>query len=860
LETTVTPTAGAAQPELAAAFAAWSRLPTVAAALGARDSVHLVVDPGTGQVLYASAAAMSLADALTGPASAGVTRQIAAATAQAGAPRLARLRLDPRRITPPVLCWLARGSQADGRDAVLVVPTAPLAPPRTRPARPAEPPATEPAAPSPEIANAVVQPRRGDRFLWRIDAAGLLTTLTGPDALAGLVGQRWQDLAETGRITGADAALAAVRERRTFRGEPAIFDGGAGPIQVELSGAPLGRGAAAFSGFAGFGLIRSAPGTARPPAEALERPPERPAPEPAAEAGVADERVRSEPEASDEAIAPPTLEALRAADPEPFATALSNDEHAAFREIARALGARYAGDEAEAGPRTAKAEGGAVMPFPTPQAPSAEMRAVDEEPAERVVEAGPADAANLEQPPEPDTPQASEFLAGLPLPALIHRDGVIVAANRRLLDLTGHADLPDLVRTGIVGLLPGAGQEAGPAERRTAVATADGGARPVEILSGPCRWAGAAAMCLIVRPVAEADVADALDAERLARAAQAERTASAEAALDALMTGVVTVDGAGRIVALNRAATGLFGCEPREIVGGSFVALFDRPSVLTVADALRGATSEPGLVHLAGEPVRLDVTAPRADGRRVVLLERRAGDGSVPDAPHGADMGPAPARDGALDRLDRAFRAPLTGMIELADAMLKEPFGPLGDARYRGCLAEIKVSGETMLERVGKLLDLAAVEAGSLHLEPRPLDLNDVVANCVARLQADAARGRIVMRTSFSTDLGDLEADERSVSRAASLVIENAIRRSAAGGQIIVSTGSAERAAVALRVRDSSAGAALRMDDPKADVEDGLALPRALVEANGGRLQLSARSEDGTLVEIIMPTRRAANG
>ncbi len=165
-----------------------------------------------------------------------------------------------------------------------------------------------------------------------------------------------------------------------------------------------------------------------------------------------------------------------------------------------------------------------------------------------------------------------------------------------------------------------------------------------------------------------------------------------------------------------------------------------------------------------------------------------------------------------------------------------------------------------MLERVSELLDLATVEAGALRLDPRPIALNDVVASCVARLQAEAARGRIVVRTSFSTDLADLEADERSVSRAASLVIEHAIRRSAAGGQVIVSTGSTESEGVALRVRDTGAGTAQPAAEPSDEVEDGLALPRALVEANGGRLQLSARPEDGTLVEIIMPTRRAANG
>ncbi|MGH1591819.1 ATP-binding protein [Methylobacterium phyllosphaerae] len=382
--------------------------------------------------------------------------------------------------------------------------------------------------------------------------------------------------------------------------------------------------------------------------------------------------------------------------------------------------------------------------------------------------------------------------------------------------------------------------------------------RPVELQAAAVTWAGEAAACLIVRPVEEADVADALTAERLARAAQIERTAGAEAALDALETGVVTIDGVGRIVALNRAAADLFACDPREVVGGSFVGLFDRESVPAVADALRGAVPGQQAVLLTGAPVSLAVTAARSDGRRVALLEsggRRFGElGGDPGS------GSASVRSGALARLGSAVREPVTGMVDLVDAMLKEPFGPLGDARYRRCLTEIRASGETMLERVGQLLDLAAVEAGALQLEPRAIDLNDVVAGCVARLQGEAARGRIVMRTSFSTDLGDLEADELSVSRAASLVIENAIRRSSAGGQIIVSTGSTERATVALRVRDTGAGAAPRIDAPMADVEDGLALPRALVEANGGRLQLSAKPEDGTLVEIIMPTRRVANG
>jgi signal transduction histidine kinase len=180
----------------------------------------------------------------------------------------------------------------------------------------------------------------------------------------------------------------------------------------------------------------------------------------------------------------------------------------------------------------------------------------------------------------------------------------------------------------------------------------------------------------------------------------------------------------------------------------------------------------------------------------------------------------------------------------------------LGDRRYRACLSDIREAGKRIAERVAALSDLAAVEAGQIDLDPRPLALNELVAGCVSVLQNEAAKGRIVLRTSFSADLAELEADEASVRKAASLVIEHAIRRSVAGGQVIVSTGTGESAEVALRVRDGSPA----QDEPEKGPEDEdlrLALPRALVQANGGRLRLAGRGEEGTLVEILLPVRRS---
>ena len=351
---------------------------------------------------------------------------------------------------------------------------------------------------------------------------------------------------------------------------------------------------------------------------------------------------------------------------------------------------------------------------------------------------------------DPSVLGAPALLAGLPVPILVHRGESILAANGPLFELTGFADLAALDAAGIGrlfrGLIPdGADTVAG---RRTAIETADGRARPVEVMRGRIPWDGADAACLILRPVTEDDTAPAIAAERLARDAQADRATGAEAALDALEAGVVTVDATGRVVTLNRAATRLFACDAREVVGSSFVGLFDARSALCVTEALRGATDAPRAVSASGRNLMLDLSPARAGGRRVAVLtaalpvetakvEAAALPVARPDAPvrSGAD------REDFLKRLDLSLRGPTAGIVDLTNAMLREPFGPLGDPRYRHCLIEIKASGERMLERVSELLDIAAVEAGTLNLDPRPIALNEVVAACVARLQQEAARG-----------------------------------------------------------------------------------------------------------------------
>ena len=858
---------------LRAALAAWASDPVLAAALADSTRAFLVLDGSATMVVHASAPAVPFRDAVSdgsGALNPGLARQIGT-VGSTSRPRLVRLRLDPRRIAPPTACLITSGTFND-TCALLLVVVGPLPGFRPRPARveTAQTPRRDPLPAEP------FAPAAGDRFVWQSDAADRLTMIAGRafGSLAPrLVGQSWADLAEAGHLRDAGAFLSAISARRTFRALSASLDVGArGALVLDLSGAGLGRSGGPFSGFGGYGVVRAVTDP-NAPVETVPHPAETIAS--AQVVATSDER-RALPDIR-EAAWPPTMDAAApsndagvgadgsspfqaavaapvalAPEPEPAAArsetvadrqvpvqegeeaVLSVTEHAAFREIARALGARYAGDDERRNPADAaggRGESGAVMPFPA-------LRAVEtEKPA----------SANSSVP----------SLDDLPVALLFHRGDAVLSANRRLLDLTGYADLASLQAAGLGRLFHGLSPDhdeadaAAPGSPRVIV-TAQGASRPVAVERGPTTWEGRLAACMILRPVAEADPAREQAAEHLARSFRDGHAVAARETLDALDDGVVTLDPGSRIVGMNRAAAELFACDSREVVGTAFESLFEASQRDAVRASIAGLGTETRIAAAGGRPLMLRASGP--DGARVAVL-RVAPEDTV-RMEHGFD------RPAFLGRLDREIRTPVEGIVGLADGILAEPHGPI-DERYRAPLRAIRAAGDHVRGLVSDLLDIATIESGGLALAVRPLPLNELVSGCVELLQPEAARGRIVLRTSFSPDLAPLEADEPSLRQAALAVIGDAIRATAAGGQVIVSTTPGERGGVALKVRGTGPGARSTevegAHEPRAGGDArsaglGLPLTKALVEANHGCLRISSRGKEGTLVEILLPT------
>lgn len=318
------------------------------------EAVILILDDSGERILYASKAAVGLRQAVSEsngrfvPAL-RIGAQIGRARPKSGTPLLLRLHLDSRRLAAPALVTIIRtpleaGSEAAG-DVLILLAATPLPRLRSRPTARTETVASEPAFPAaPEAALPQDPEAAPRRFTWRSDPDGTVSDLSRPpgDPLRErMFGRTWRALSASEALRDADGLLVAVDKGRTFRSIPVILMGADGTrFELDLSGSPLDR---TGRGFRGFGQIRSITKPENGP------PPE--APTPPSASAVPAEVTRAPSIEADLATEPAPSPPEPA--PSPSDPSLSSNEHAAFREIARALGARFAGDDAQSPPPSA---------------------------------------------------------------------------------------------------------------------------------------------------------------------------------------------------------------------------------------------------------------------------------------------------------------------------------------------------------------------------------------------------------------------------------------------------------------------------------------------------------------------------
>jgi PAS domain S-box-containing protein len=807
-------------------------------------------------------------------------------------------------------------------EAVADEPSSPseIAPPSAVEAPPMdEPPPLQtieprPAAGTPRAPSWLPPPhtrRHPLRFMWQMDGEGRFSL--GSDEFSRLIGAHtaasfgrlWSEIAEVFGLDPEGRVLQAVATRDTWSGIALNWpvDGGE-HLRVELSGLPMFDRARNFVGYRGFGVCRDLDGLARLDAlrryELFSDPPPPPPLFSAyivqAEDSPATE-IAAEPDVT--SSSPHELSASIANDPsqqtdletpvetpknvlpfrpvnEPKLPSLTPVENNAFNELARQLAARLE-NETGAIPET---PGASDAPETVAEPPAAEAS----EPAgDR-----PDWLSRPEPPPRGETARDKVLLDLLPTGVLIYRLDRLLYANRAFLDSLGYDSLHALEEAGGLDALlvePGVSSASSTSDTGTPVTISATQSSPEHAPPSATdahlfaiSWDGESAHALICgSPRGEPQAVAEIAAPSQVGHANAEELG---AILDTTAEGIVMFDAEGKLNSCNRSAEALFGYDGDDLVQRNLAELFAPESRRVVQDYLErikddgvaslldhgrevlGRVREGGLIALSMTMGRTQADSPNFFAVFRDLSQSKKSEAELLQARRLADRS-VNAKADVLARISHEVRTPLNAIIGFAEVMIDERFGALGNERYVEYMKDIRASGERVIAIINDLLDLSRIETGKLDLTFANQNLNDLVEQCVAVMQPQANRERIIIRTSLAHTLPPVVADARALRQIALNLIGNSIHLAKAGGQVIVSTALSDFGEVVLRVRDTGHG--LNDDEVAAAMEPfrtqapadqtngsgvSLALTKALVEANRAQFQIKTGPHSGTLIEV----------
>ena len=753
--------------------------------------------------------------------------------------------------------------------------------------------AEERAAPADGAEPAAVPPRPERplplRFVWQIDTDGRFTLgatdfaeAMGAQTLA-QIGRTWNEVAAELGLDPDQRVERAIASRDTWSGVTLAWpvEGSEQRLAVELSGLPVFDRDRTFRGYRGFGVCRD---VARLAAAIAAR-----SAAPAASAPLSDAAARSiaadagEPSGTQPTDPRPQLTLVPAAkNVVPFRSAAANErrpalsavERTAFREIGQALTSGLPENADEPGTRTEQ---------PVAGGESAGPRAEDATVVPSAFAPGGVPAAAGAAMAGP----GSTALDRLPIGVLVYRGSRLIHANRVLLDWTGYEDLGALAAAGglerVFAEPAAALDQSGETGRTLAITTRTGAPLAVEGRLFSVSWGAETAFMLVLL-----QAGDRLKSSELAlRRAEADAR-ELRSILDTATDGVVVIERDGRIASLNRSAEALFGYETRDLVGAPFGDLFapesqraaldylDGLSLNGVASVLNDGREVIGRVREGGL-IPLFMTMGRiADGTdkfcavlRDITQWKRAEEDLV-NAKREAERASS-AKSDFLAKISHEIRTPLNAIIGFSEVMMDERFGPVGNERYRQYLKDIHASGGHLVSLLNDLLDLSKIEAGKLDLTFDSVDLTALLQQCVAIMQPQANRERIIIRTSLLPTLPAVVVDERSIRQIVLNLLSNSIKFTGAGGQVIVSTALTERGEAVLRVRDTGIGMSEKEIETALEpfrqlatstrwgsggTGLGLPLTKALVEANRATFTIKSAVNAGTLVEITFPATR----
>lgn len=229
------------------------------------------------------------------------------------------------------------------------------------------------------------------------------------------------------------------------------------------------------------------------------------------------------------------------------------------------------------------------------------------------------------------------------------------------------------------------------------------------------------------------------------------------------------------------------------------------------------------------------------------------------------------AKSEFLANMSHELRTPLNAIIGFSEIISNEVYGAINHRQYWEYAKDIHTSGKQLLRIINDILDVSRIDAGERQLNESTIDMQRLVQSCVDFVGGKIAEAGLHVNNVTVNHIPDLVGEELAVKQCLLNLLSNAMKFTASGGSVTLSSEVDGDGRLRLSVTDTGVG----LDDeeiekalsPFGQVETalsrstsgaglGLTLVTSLMRLHGGHLELVSQKGIGTTATLVFPRKR----